>query len=164
MTQENFKLEFITVEPKNNILEDKDIIHYTNSRRNKTKIILSGEEYEEVKIIWQLRKYIGNEIQEWGYPRSSSQKLTNGITTEEIVKSLNHKNVFDFEYEPSQNDQLTIELVYVVGNIKGKYSRPYIGDYLSFLFDGEMWKINEGYDHLNNKYQEYKEGIIKYVV
>ncbi len=166
MNSEKFEIEFITIEPIENIADEvKPIIHHKNSRRNKTKITLSREEYEEIRITWKLIKFMEEQKHEWGFPQSSAQKLSNGITVEKIVLFLNHsKKIFDFEYKPNENDLLTIGLEYTIKDIKGKYSRPYIGEYISFLYNGEKWLINEGFDHLNNKYEDFKEGILKYVI
>lgn len=167
MNQEISKIKFVTIESNNTISDEiKPIIHNKNSRRHKTKIVLSRTEYEEIKITWQLRKFIKisePDGVEWFY-QSSAQELTNGITTKEIVTLLNQKNVFDFPYEPNQNDVLIIKLEYVIQSIKNKYTRPYIDQYISFLYNDGLWKINEGYDSIDFILEDYKEGIIENIL
>lgn len=167
MSLENFEIELIPVAPKNDISDVvKPIIHRKNSRRNKTKIVLSKEECEETKITWRLRKYIGPLIYDGIVftPMSAKDRLTDEITAEKIAKFLNDKVVFDFEYEPNENDEIRMEIQYVIENINGKFRRPYINYFVSFLYDGEKWIVNKGFDHIHNDYEEFKEGIVKYIV
>ncbi|MEC4048912.1 hypothetical protein OX284_005700 [Flavobacterium sp. SUN046] len=167
MSIENFQFELITVNPqKDSIDVVKPIIHHKNSRRHKTKIILSKEECEETKITWRLRKYIRPKTND-GFdftPMSASDRLSDEMTTEKIVKFLNDIFVFDFEYEPNENDEIRMEIQYVIENINGKFRRPYINYFVSFLYDGEKWIVNKGFDHIHNHYEEFKEGIVKYIV
>ena len=167
MSIENFQFELITVNPqKDSIDVVKPIIHHKNSRRHKTKIVLSKEECEETKITWRLRKYIRPKTND-GFdftPMSASDRLSDEITTEKIVKFLNDNVFFDFEYEPNENDEIRMEIQYVIENLNGKYRRPYINCFVSFLYADEKWIVNNGFDHIHNFYEEFKEGILKYIV
>lgn len=165
MSQSNFEIQFITSNPKNEISDlEKPIIHHKKSRKHKIKKVLSKEECEETEITWRLRKFI-RLVESNGFdftPKSASDRLTHEITAEKIVRFLNDKVVFDFVYEPSQNDELQMEINYVIENINGKFRRPYINCFVSFLFDGNQWVVNKGFDHIDYHYKEFKEGIIKY--
>ncbi|MGX7666669.1 hypothetical protein [Flavobacterium pedocola] len=162
------QIEFITIEQKKVQVDAiKPITHNKNSRRNKTKITVSREEYEAIVIKWKLRKFIGirednNSGIDWVY-QGAAQELKNEMTAESILKFLNNTTVFDFAYEPKQNDELIIELEYVIAGIKGKYSRPFIGEYISLLYNDEKWTSNKGYDSIYFIMEDFKEGIIKCV-
>ena len=95
---------------------------------------------------------------------SASDRLSDEITTEKIVKFLNDNVFFDFEYEPNENDEIRMEIQYVIENLNGKYRRPYINCFVSFLYADEKWIVNNGFDHIHNFYEEFKEGILKYIV
>ena len=167
MSLKNFEIELITVNPRKDSFDEvKPVIHHKKSRRNKTKILLTKEECEETKITWRLRKYIRPLIYDGldFTPMSASDRLTDEITTEKIVKFLNDNLFFDFEYEPNENDEIRMEIQYVIENINGKYRRPYINYFVSFLYEGEKWIVNKGFDHIDNHYEEFKEGIVKYIV
>ncbi|QQV04330.1 MULTISPECIES: hypothetical protein [Chryseobacterium] len=167
MNIENFQFELITVNTQNDSFDVvQPIIHYKNSRRHKTKIVLSKEECEETKISWRLRKYIRSVIYDGldFTPMSAKDRLTDEITAEKIAKFLNDDFVFDFEYEPDENDEIRMEIQYVIENINGKIRRPYSNYFVSFLYDGKEWIVNKGFDHIHNHYEEFKEGIVKYIV
>lgn len=137
-----------------------EVIHNKNSRKNKLK--LSKVEYEQIKIVWTLSVYTERKKPDgidWQY-KSSSDKLSNGITGSQILKKLNSSNVFE-DYTPKENDCLSISLAYLhpVNNNK---SRPYIGDYISFIYS-DCWNLNSGYDHINNCYEKLMEGEIEIV-
>ncbi|MDI9309762.1 MAG: hypothetical protein QM535_06070 [Limnohabitans sp.] len=165
MNPKKLEFQFIAIEPqKEVILENKPIIHYKNSRRHKVKIEITREAYEEKKIVWCLSKFIRkadvSTDTDWVY-QGSEEKLSNGLTAMELADFLNSKNPFDFDYQPQNNDLLTINLKYVVLGIKNKYSRPYIGSYISLIFNDGKWNTNKGYDHLHFIYEDFKQGEIK---
>jgi len=168
MSTENFKIELIVNEKHNECsAEVKPIVHNKNSRKHKTKITLSKEECEETIITWRLLKFIQpSEIYDGieFFPISAQDRLTNEITAEKIVKFLNSNFLFDFDYLPKENDEIRMEIDYVIENINGKFRRPYINYFVSFLYDGEKWIVNKGFDHIHNHYEEFKEGIVKYIV
>jgi hypothetical protein len=159
MSNEKFEIEFIAIEPKIDLLEVKPLIHYKNSRRNKT--VWDRSKYEEKKVVWSLNKYAGKKVYDgidWQY-QGSSKELNEELTALKFVDKLNAENLFDFQYQPEDNDYLHIRIEYVNEEIKKK-SRPYIGAYISFIFKKGKWTINEGYDHIGNDYNDFKEGII----
>jgi hypothetical protein len=118
--------------------------------------------YEQKKIIWILYRYKGiiedNSI-DWQY-RASSMQLDELLTAIKIVELLNAKNLFDFEYFPEENDFLMLKREYILKQIKNR-SRPYIDNYISFIFKNEKWEVNQGYDHVGIHYQCFKQGTVK---
>ena len=76
---------------ENNLENDKgQINHYKNSRRNRIK--LKDIDYEETEIKWNLSKYLGasetNPLDAEYFPWSSSNKLNNGLSADELIKFL----------------------------------------------------------------------------
>lgn len=138
--------------------KQENIIHNKNSRKNKLKLI--NEEYQEKIILWNLsrfekdRNYDGIE---WQY-QSSRDQLNNRFSAENILKLLNSKSVLE-NYLPQENDFLKIWLEYKYPSMHNK-SRPYISDYISFLYDYK-WKLNKGFDHIDFEYKVLYEGEIK---
>lgn len=135
----------------------ENIIHNKNSRKNRIK--LSSEEYQEKLIVWSLRRYISKiEYQgiEWQYI-SSGKKLNNGIFYEEILLVINSENIFE-NFSPKENDLLTIRLEYKHPE-KHRKSRPYINDFISFVYEQE-WRLNKDFEHIHNSYEIIAEGKI----
>ena len=156
MENPNFNFSFIYPSIEFSKSEEK-IIHYKKSRKNKIK--LSKSEYEEIKIVWTLSEYKGRikyDGIDWQY-QSSSDKLSNGIMGSQILQKLNSSNVFA-NYFPKENDYLSIRLEYI-HTTKNKKYRPYIGEYISFIFI-DNWNLNKGYDHIDNCYEIIMEGEI----
>ena len=153
----NFSFLIKNVNILNN--EDKEI-HNKNSRKNKIK--LSKVEYEQIRIVWTLSEQIGRKKYDgidWQY-KSSSDKLSNGITGAQILLKINSSNAFE-DYTPKKNDNLLIRLEYLHPT-KNNKSRPYIDDYISFIFT-ECWNLNSGYDHIDNCYERMMEGEIEII-
>lgn len=150
------KIEFIIKAP-DLLIEQKEIIHNKNSRKNKIK--LSSEEYLETLITWSLSKYKGkmeyNGI-EWQY-QSSGRKLSNGISYETILPIINSNNIFE-NYLLEENDILKIRLKYKYPEKHSK-SRPYINNFISFIYDKE-WRLNKAFEHAHNSYEIIAEGEI----
>lgn len=150
-------MEFILVEPDPTAVLPA---HNKNSRKNKA--VQDRDEYEKKELIWSLFKYRGEEVHDgvdWR-PQGSSQKLNDQLTTVIIVDILNKNKAFDFEYGPAGDDYLSLKFKYVHKEIKNR-DRPYIDDYISFLFKDGKWIINKGYDHLKKVYEDFKEGVCR---
>ena len=74
--------------------------------------------------------------------------LINKIERRKILRRLNSVNVFDFEYTPSENDQLELNLEE--------------DDGYTFNFQKGKWVFEEWYgDHQEFEYKNQKEGIIE---
>jgi len=74
--------------------------------------------------------------------------LINKIERRKILRRLNTVNVFDFEYSPSENDQLELNLE--------------DDDGYTFNFKKGKWVFEEWYgEHQEFEYKNQKEGIIE---
>ncbi|MCT4203492.1 hypothetical protein [Elizabethkingia anophelis] len=137
--------------------EDKAIIHNKLSRKNRIK--LNKSQYEETKIYWCLLEYVGlkeDDGFDWVY-KASSTELNNGLSAEIFQQIINSDSFFS-NYIIKDNDLLTISLEYI-HPAKYNKTRPYIGNYLSFIFN-KVWEINSGYDHIANMYRKLQEGEV----
>ena len=79
------------------------------------------------------------------------------LSDEFVVKALNSKHLFDFDYEPNENDSLTIERV---NRKELKFSEGFVGEYLRFKFSEGQWiigQVNIFHYHL----EVYKNGKVK---
>ncbi|KQR92505.1 hypothetical protein ASG01_11340 [Chryseobacterium sp. Leaf180] len=151
----NFKI----TENKSLFKRELPVIHNKNNRQNKIRFTKS--EYEETILKWSLSKYINertyNSDDSEFFPMSSSEKLQNGLTSDDILNYINNNIIFE-NYEPQEQDFLKIWLEYIHPEIHRK-SRPYISNYMSFIYSGE-WFSNKGFDHLDNVYEDLFEGEI----
>lgn len=157
MTNSESSIDFIMKEPKVSIDDDK-AIHNQNSRKNKVK--LTKTQYEETSMVWKLSRFLRmEEFNNFDFQYiSSSTQLSNGLSYEPFLSLLNSKAVFE-NYIPQENDALSIWLEYKHSEINKK-SRPYIGNYISFIYSDE-WVVNKGFDHIDLEYQTLYEGEIK---
>jgi hypothetical protein len=79
------------------------------------------------------------------------------LYAETIVKALNEKNLFDFEYTPNENDQLKIERV----NPKKRYEKKkLVGIHLDFYYSQDKWHIGTPKE-LSYEYEVYKNGKVE---
>lgn len=157
MNELKSNIDFI-IKTQNSKVNQENIVHYKNSRGNKIK--LSSAEYNEAIILWSLSQF-QRKIQydgiDWQY-QSSRNTLNNGLLAETVLSVLNSGIIFA-NSSPQINDFLKIWLEYKYPIIHNK-SRPYIGDFISFIYN-EEWKINNGYDHIDFEYETLQEGEIK---
>lgn len=80
--------------------------------------------------VWQLFKYNGKtNLKLEGEYILPENEIANGLNSEWIVLNLNNENCFDFEYQPSEGDNLKIS--------QNVYNSPY----LSFVFQNNEWVI-----------------------
>lgn len=151
------KIEFI-IKDGSSLTSHEEIIHNKNSRRYKLK--LTTFQYHETRIFWNLSEF-KRKMQydgiDWQY-QSSRNTLNNGLLADTVLSVLNSGIIFA-NYSPQKNDFLKIWLEYKYPIIHNK-SRPYIGDFISFIYN-EEWKINNGYDHIDFEYETLQEGEIK---
>ncbi|KAB1154249.1 hypothetical protein F7018_14865 [Tenacibaculum aiptasiae] len=158
MSNPELKLNFI-VDKNESLTIAKKIIHNKNSKRKKLK--LNRNEYQETVLKWTLFKYLqpaeDNPLNSEFFPLPPSNSLNNGLSADLILKYLNSNSVFNF-YKLKKNDKLNIRMEYKHPEMYRK-SRPFIGDYISFIFKIE-WEINKGFDHIYNSYKLLNEGII----
>jgi len=79
------------------------------------------------------------------------------LIPEFIVQELNSKNLFDFEYEPKENDRLRIERI---DRSKTRENEYLFGEYLDFHFFNGQWLIG-GVSPFMYKLENYKKGKIE---
>lgn len=107
--------------------------------------------------IWILDRVVGLDTSGMlGMTMLPTNQLDN-LIPEFIVQELNSKNLFDFEYEPRENDQLRIERI---DRSKNKNSEYLFGEYLEFHFCNGEWLIG-GVSPFMYHLENYKNGKIK---
>ncbi len=112
---------------------------------------------EETSYIWILDRAVeSNHSGMLGLTMLPTEKLDE-LTPAFIVSELNKKNIFDFEYQPQDNDQLHIERI---DRAKTRDQEYLFGEYLEFSFFKGSWKIG-GVSPFSYHLEEYKNGQIK---
>lgn len=118
MCENAANITFCTCEPK------PSAVHNKNSRRaRKDKAVQEVRSYR-----WSLHKITGLSQQTLdGLLIEPNHEFSKELTGESILKEINRRNCFDFDYEPNQGDSLEI---YESG-----------GRFISFIFEKEKWII-----------------------
>lgn len=119
------------------------IIHHKNSRKNRQK--------RRVDFTWTLEKCVGyskTTMDGMGYRPEES--LSEDLTNEGILIDLNSKNCFDFDYEPSEKDNLQIFA-----------TESSIRRHLSFIFKNGEWIASS---HLPFMYEMEKINFGKVII
>lgn len=134
---------------------DRESIKFREPRKfvRKNGKLIEQLDPEDSKIhleyIWTLFKFCGEkEITEIGRYIMPTNDLGNGLNAEWIVLNLNCEDCFDFEYLPSEGDNLKI------------HRNIIMAPYLSFIYQNGKWII----DHHNpwsTVIDQIKEGKIK---
>lgn len=119
--------------------DPKAIVHPKKSWRKKLK------KNKKIEYIWTLYKFIGmSKEKEMGRYMSPVSDVGSGLTADFVLKELNSRNCFDFDYSPSQGDNLVINNADLVGRIEfifrdGKWEEDHYSP-----FDHEYEKIDTG--------------------
>ena len=117
-------------------------MHNKKSRRIRNK------QHLPIEYVWTLYKFIGfreeREIGRYLFPVSD---IENGLTANFILKELNNRNCFDFEYTPNEGDNLIINQV-------NSHVR------IEFIFRSGKW-VEEYYSPFEHEYGKVENGIIK---
>lgn len=87
------------------------------------------------------------------------ESLEENFTSESILQQLHSGNRFDFEYAPSEGDNLEIRKEYLYKRIKG-IPRPVLYGYMSFIYRNGKWE-EEVYDVFSDKIRKFKMGIVE---
>lgn len=118
-------------------------------------------EYEKHQFIWSLYKYLGEKddmmVGEIVMPVES---LSEEMTADFLLPQLNSQNLFDFEYSPSEGDNLEVRKEYVYKSIRGQ-QRPDHYDYLSFIYKKEKW-VEDYYDFFTDKTRQIRKGKVEF--
>lgn len=100
--------------------DPKTIVHNKKSRKAK--------KLQFVEYGWDLFKYKGpNEDHEIGQYKFPVSSLGEKLKAAFVVEQLNSRNCFDFDYEPSEGDNLMMRIV----------NQP---DRMEFIFESGKWK------------------------
>lgn len=118
-------------------------------------------EYAKSHFIWTLYKYLGkkNDLMV-GEIVMPVENLGEKMTSEYLLQQLNSKNRFDFEYSPSEGDNLEIRKEYVYKNLREQH-RPDLYDYLSFILRKGKW-VEDYYDFFTDKTRQFKKGKVEF--
>ncbi len=121
MCENAAKITFCTCEVK------QEVNHNKNSRRSSKK-----RAKNEVKSYrWSLHKVTGLSEQTMdGLLMEPDNEFNQELTAENILKEMNARDCFDFDYEPSEGDSFEI-----FENNGGS------GKFISFIFEKSSWNI-----------------------
>jgi len=122
---------------------------FFQKRNGKLVEIKKKKKQPPLQYIWILSKYKGKntEVEMGTYLRPTSD-IGKGLNSEWISLNLNCEGCFDFDYSPSEGDN-----VYFQHNF---YSSPYI----SFVYKNGLWEENH-YNPFDEITEEFMEGFIK---
>ncbi|WP_298425387.1 hypothetical protein [uncultured Kordia sp.] len=115
---------------------------------------------KDIYYVWTLERVSGlNDIAMDGMLMEPSVQLDE-LLPEYILKELNSKNRFDFEYQPQQNDSLHIKRIHPK---KRYHKKKLIGDNLNFYFLADRWHIGypDGFTYLFETHKNGKVEILK---
>ena len=119
------------------------------------------EEYTKTHFIWKLNRYLGQkDTGLMGEMVMPLQRLSEYLTTGNLIIELSRKDIFDFDYNPIEGDELIIREEYIYKSIKGK-PRPELYDYISLIFKESSW-IDDIYDVFSVRTRNFKKGEIKF--
>ncbi len=116
----------------------KNTIHNKKSRRNKMN---APREYN-----WVLNKYVGRSSEmEMGRYELPVNDLKEGLTADVVLRELNEKNCFDFDYMPHEGDNL------VLSNKPDQIR-------MEFIFKSGKWGVEHysPFDHVVEKVDQGK--------
>ncbi len=104
--------------------------------------------HEGKEYIWTLSKYIGlNEDRIMGKYRLPVSDIGKGLTAAYLHAQLNNRPCFDFDYQPSEGDNLLIQQVDD-------------GERIEFIYRNGIW--SEGhYSPFKHKSREVNKGVLK---
>jgi hypothetical protein len=92
---------------------------------------------------WLLQRFVQNiDANVRGMPTMPATQLNQELTNTYVVSQLNAQNCFDFDYLPSQGDNLTL---------RNK------GDFMSFIYGAQGWQIGS-YDPFRDRLQGFAQG------
>lgn len=156
MCKTDFELHFCTCMPENTATQT--IIHNKNSRRHKKNF--DKDSYQSKKIMWQLNRYLGSyDSGMIGMMIMPQDKLTEEITAAYLLKELNTRNVFDFDYTPDEGDNIIVRLEFTMPEHK-KHRRYEERAYMSFIFRKGIWQ-EDFYNGFSDATAEIRKGEVQ---
>ncbi|WP_430409713.1 hypothetical protein [Kordia sp.] len=112
---------------------------------------------KSIYYVWTIERILGiNDFAMDGLLMEDPKQLDE-LVAETILRKLNSKNLFDFDYKPQDNDSLEIKRV----NPKKRYQKKKcIGTHLNFYYLFNKWHI--GYaDVFTYQLESYKNGKVE---
>ncbi len=123
--------------------DSKVITHNKKSRKNKQK------RKETLEYIWTLYKYLGrSKEKELGKYMFPLDDVGYGLSSDFVLKELNRRNCFDFEYTPNEGDNLIIS----------NSDRDIAGN-IEFIFREGQW-VTDHYSPFEHDYEKFNNGIL----
>lgn len=118
-------------------------------------------EYNTTQYIWSLYRYLGEKDSGMlGQMIMPVENLNDELNSKYLITELNSKNCFDFNYSPSEGDNLQIREEYVFKSIKGK-PREDLYDYMSFIYRKGKWQ-EDVYNVFDDKTRKFKSGKFRF--
>lgn len=123
----------------------------------KSKEALAKGRYLDTEIIWRLLRVDGS-TGILGFMTLPNHRVNDKITAEDVLEVINTHEVFDFEYTPEEEDQLTIRERYLCEQIE-EHRRPRLMDYISLVFKDYQWE--KGWHSIGIKRLELGRGTVE---
>jgi hypothetical protein len=124
------------------------------NRRNREEV-MNG--YTDTVYSWRISRFVSNYTgEEFGYGQGPDQKAEE-LNAEGVLDSINTDYCFDFDYEPVENDILSIQFNYRNPEITRR-ARPHLyPGYILLRYNGTEW---EGGWRFREVYEEIYRGIL----
>ena len=125
------------------------------NRRNRDEVM---QGYTDTRYSWSLQKYVGRlSIEDdWFYRQGADQK-TGDLNASGVAHELNTDYSFDFDYEPAENDILSVVYHYCNPAITGRARPRFFSGEILLVFNGKEWAK---YSELFNIHEEIYSGIL----
>lgn len=122
---------------------------------------LDVAEYEKTHYIWGLYHYLGEKYSMMmGQMLMPVESLGRDLNAVNLIKELNSRNCFDFDYWPAIGDNFQIREEYVYKSLRGK-QRKELYDYMSFIFRKGKWN-EDVYNVFDDKTRKFRKGKVKF--
>ena len=122
---------------------------------------LNQDEYKKTHFVWRLNRYLRKKNSGMmGDMVMPLQRLNEELTVEHLIRELTRKDIFDFEYDPKDGDELIIREEYYYKTVKG-YQRPELYEFMSLIYRDGSWQ-DDYYNIFDNKTRMFKKGVIKF--
>ena len=131
------------------------------------KVLEDKVEYNQTCYTWILQRIIRKHSEKESALLIGSiilplKRLDTELSGELVVKQLNEKLTFDFEYVPKDGDQLSIYLRYKYVHIENHSRPPLSGRPMKFVYEEDEWYF--GYiDNFKYRQEELRKGEVKLV-
>jgi hypothetical protein len=122
---------------------------------------LDVAEYEKTHYVWSLYHYLGaKNSMMMGQMVMPVESLGRDLNAVNLIKELNSRNCFDFDYSPTAGDNFQIREEYVYKSLRGK-QRKELYDYMSFIFRKGKWN-EDVYNVFDDKTRKFRKGKVKF--